>query len=47
MEEIMVKVRHIYISLDVKLMILILSFQLAELDLLLRTRTQAEDGWAP
>ena len=45
----MVKVRHNYISFDMKLMILKLLSQLAELDLFLRTRTQAGDasGWAP
>ena len=44
MEEIMVKVRRNYISL---LIISILSSQLAELDHILRTRSQAGDGWAP
>ena len=45
----MVKVRHHdnYIPLEMKLTILILSSQLAELDHFLRNRTQAEDGWAP
>ena len=45
----MVKVRHHdnYIPLDMKLMILILSSQLAELDHFLRTCTEDEDGWAP
>jgi hypothetical protein len=47
MEEIMVKVRHNYISFDMKLMILILSSQLAELDHFLQTHAQAGDGWAP
>jgi hypothetical protein len=46
MEEIMVKVRHNYISFDMQLMVLIPSpFQVAELDYFMRTRTG--DGWAP
>ena len=44
MEGIMVKVRRNYISL---LIISILSSQLAELDHILRTRSQAGDEWAP
>ena len=45
MEEIMVKVRDSYISFNMKLMVLILSSQVAELDYFMRTRTG--DGWAP
>ena len=49
MEGIMVKVRHNYISFDMKLMVIILvSSQLAELNYFLQTRIQAAgDGWAP
>ena len=46
MEEIMVKVRHIYITFDMKLMVLIPSSQIAELDYFLRNRTGGL-GWAP
>ena len=44
MEEIMVKVSHNYVSFDMKLMVLILSSQIAELDCFMRSRT---GGWAP
>jgi hypothetical protein len=45
MEEIMVKARHNFISFDMKLMVLILSSQVAELDYFMQTRTG--DGWVP
>ena len=44
MEEIMVKVSHNYVSFDMKLIVLILSSQIAKLDCFMRSRTGA---WAP